>query len=334
MMSNLDSSELAAWVPRLQGVRVLVVGDLILDRYVLSSPSRLSREAPVMIARFEGETLIPGGAANAALNVAALGGVASIIGVVGEDEDGTHLTRELRARNVGTGSVIRAADHRTVAKTRFMVGEPHRMKQQVLRIDREPDTPVPESALERGAELLAGAGAEADAVLVSDYGYEFVRGRLSDRLRSLAAPRILTADSRYLIGSFAGVTLATPNEGEAEEAAGFRFRNESDLERAGNLLRARIQAPALLITRGNRGMALFEEGRPRLDIPAAGSGQVVDVSGAGDTVIAVATLALAAGASFAVAARLANLAAGVVVSKWGAATCSGAELLEAITAHG
>jgi rfaE bifunctional protein kinase chain/domain len=333
-MNEGGAGSLAAWVPKLAGVRVLVLGDLILDRYVLSAPARLSREAPVMIARYEGETLIPGGAANAALNVAALGGRASVIGVVGDDADGEALLSALQSRGVAADFVVRAAGLRTVAKTRYMVGEPHRMKQQVLRIDNEPEAPPADPAVAKAAEILERRCAEFDAVLVSDYGYEFVRGPLLAALASTRGPKILTADSRYLIGSFRGVTLATPNEGEAEEAAGFRFRNDEDVDRAGTLLRERLAAPALLITRGNRGMALFQPGRPRCDIPAVGSGQVVDVSGAGDTVIAVATSALAAGADFVDAARLANFAAGVVVSKWGAATCSPKELSDAIAQYG
>ncbi len=321
-------------VARLAGRRVMVIGDLVLDRYLLTAPARLSREAPVMITRYEGEEFIPGGAANAVNNLLALGALPFPVGLVGRDAHGESLSSAFLERGVEVAGIVADDAWRTISKTRVMCGDPHRMKQQVLRIDREPAGAPSERSRSRVLEVIRTRLPEMDAVLLSDYGYGLVTGAVLDTVRGAAGDRVLTADSRYLIGSFRGVSLATPNESEAAEAAGFPFRTIADLDRGGRLLLDRIAAAALLVTRGNHGMSLFESGRPRLDIPASGTGQVTDVSGAGDTVIAVATLALASGSAMEDAARLANLAAGIVVTKLGAATCSPDELLAAVEACG
>jgi rfaE bifunctional protein kinase chain/domain len=330
----LDKAELAGWIPRLSGRRILVAGDLILDRYVLTAPLRLSREAPVMIAGYEGEVAIPGGAANAIVNLLALGARAVAVGLIGADGDGATLARELAARGADTAALQSVPGLRTICKTRIMVGETNRMKQQVLRIDRDQGVEPDPDMVSGLAEAVLREARDCDAVLLSDYGYGAVDPGIAVRLRAGLPGLTVAVDSRYRVGEFQGVSFATPNEGEAEEAVGFRFRGSEDLDRGGARLREGLGAPALLVTRGNQGMALFEHGRARIDIPAAGSDQVVDVSGAGDTVIAVATLARAAGAPFEAAARLANLAAGVVVSKWGAASCSPEELAAAVERHG
>jgi len=311
----------------------MVVGDLVADRYVLTEPARLSREAPVMIARYQSESLIPGGAANTLANLLALGARVTPVGVVGDDADGEALIAHFDQQGVDVGGIVRDRRNPTVTKTRVMVGDPNRMKQQVLRIDRDPEGPPSEQAHRALLAKVREFMASADAILLSDYGYDVVGSEVVDLVREQIGERVLTADSRYRINSFNGVDLATPNEGEVEEALGFRVRTMADLERAGNELRARIEAPGLLVTRGKHGMALFTDDDDRLDIPATGSDEVTDVSGAGDTVIAVATLARAAGATFADAARLANVAAGVVVMKLGAATCTPDELSHAIRSH-
>lgn len=329
MQDPVDANRLQDLVPRLRGRKVMVVGDLLADRYVLTEPARLSREAPVMIARYQSEELIPGGAANTVANLLALGADVVPVGIVGADADGDSLLDHFAAGGVDVSGVVKDDLHGTISKTRVMVGDPNRMKQQVLRIDRDPDGPPSDHAQASVLECVRERVSDMDAVLLSDYGYGAVGAAVLDTVRGSFSDRVVTADSRYRITSFRGVGLATPNEGEVEEALGRRLRTTDDLDQAGRDLRTRIEAPALLVTRGNRGMALFAEGRERLDIPATGTDEVTDVSGAGDTVIAVATLALAAGADVADAARLANLAAGVVVMKVGAATCSPDELIEA-----
>jgi rfaE bifunctional protein kinase chain/domain len=308
----------------------MVVGDLVADRYILTEPVRLSREAPVMITRYQGEQLIPGGAANTVQNLLALGGTVFAVGVVGDDSRGRSLVDHLAERGIGTEGIVRDSDWVTITKTRVMVGDPNRMKQQVLRVDRDPPGVPSDRVQARLLETVRGHLSEMDAVLLSDYGYGAVTQIILDAVRTASLERVVTADSRYRILDFRGVDLASPNEAEVEEAVGFRIRTDDDLDRAGRLLRRRIEAPSLLVTRGNRGMSLFRGDGPRVDIPATGSREVTDVSGAGDTVIAVATLALAAGADVESAARLANAAAGVVVMKPGAATCSAEELTEAL----
>ncbi|MAB90552.1 MAG: carbohydrate kinase [Planctomycetes bacterium] len=332
MQEPVDVKELGALVPRLRGRKVMVVGDLLVDRYVLTEPARLSREAPVMIARYQAEELIPGGAANAASNLLALGAEVIPVGVVGDDADGDELRSHFDGLGVDVTGIITDPEHPTISKTRVMVGDPNRMKQQVLRIDRDPDGPPSGGAQAAVLARIRDRIASVDAVLLSDYGYGAVGASVLDSVRGIVGDRVLTVDSRYRITSFRGVTLATPNEGEVAAALGRRLQTMEQLEDAGHELRSRLEAPALLVTRGNRGMALFVEGRDRLDLAATGPSEVTDVSGAGDTVIAVATLALAAGADVSDAARLANIAAGVVVMKAGAATCSPQELTEAAAA--
>jgi rfaE bifunctional protein kinase chain/domain len=319
-----------ALIERFRGLRIAVVGDMVADEYVFTEPLRLSREAPVLVVRHQATRIIPGGAANALNNLHALGARAVPVGIVGDDAPGAALLEDFKGRGIATDGIVRSGA-RTITKTRVLAGDPNRSKQQLLRIDREPDrAPGPESIAtlrERIRKLVPGM----DAVLFSDYGYDVVTAEVVDETKAAFRGRVVSADSRYRILDFRGVTVATPNESEAEAAAGIRIRDAATLEAAGRGLLEALRSSALLVTRGNRGMALFEPGKPRVDIAAAGTEEVTDVSGAGDTVIAVMTLALAAGASVEVAARLSNAAAGVVVMKVGAATCSPAELSDAVS---
>jgi rfaE bifunctional protein kinase chain/domain len=323
------AKRLTSMIPRFRGRRVMVVGDLVADRYLLAEPARLSREAPVIVAREVGEETILGGAANAVHNLVTLGAQVVPIGAVGEDHAGRALIAKLAEREMDVSGVVVDAAYATVCKTRVMVGDSDRMKQQVLRIDREPPGPPGEECRVALLDAIRTRLSGVDAVLLSDYGYGIVDAATLEVILSAPGERVVTADSRYEVASLRGVSLATPNEGELEEALGVRIRDAEDLDKAGRTLLDVIGTSALLVTRGNRGMSLFVRGEPRRDIPATGTSQVTDVSGAGDTVIAVATLALAAGASILEAAHLANAAAGVVVMKLGAAACAVAELEEA-----
>ena len=324
---------LQAILPRFAGRRIAVAGDLVADRYVLAEPLRLSREAPVVVARHTGERFIPGGAANAAWNLLALGAEVLPFGIVGQDLNGEGLTGLFRDRGVDVSGIVGTPGYRTIAKTRFLVGEVNRSKQQLLRVDEEPEGPPLAAARDAVRERLRDRIRDVDAVILSDYGYGLVDGVLLSTVLEGAEGRVVTADSRYCIADFGGVTLATPNVHEVEEAVQRPIRTDSDLEAAGRELHRRLGASALLLTRGNKGMSLFRTDLPRLDIPAIGTEEVTDVSGAGDTVTAVTTLALAAGADLEEAAWLSNLAAGVVVMKVGAATCSPAELAETLERH-
>lgn len=324
------TTRLARLVPKLRGRRVLVVADLVVDEFVITGEPRVSREAPVLILKYRDRRFLPGGGANAAANVAALGGVPVILGEVGDDRAGKLLVEALERLGADTGSVLVRKGWRTPRKTRFLAGDKNVALQQVVRIDRvEPRQP--DARLAR----LAGARAErlargCDAVLASDYGLGFVTPELVARARGAAGRAPVAADSRYRLLEHAGVDVATPSEVEIEAATQRDLSAPEALERAGREALEALGAKALVLTRGSQGMLLFEPTRPTVAIPAHGSGSVADVTGAGDTVIATLTLALAAGASYLDAAHLANVAAGVKVTKMGTATVAPAEILASL----
>ncbi len=318
------------------GRRVLIVGDLIADEFIYGQVARVSREAPVLILQYDATEILPGGAGNAANNVAALGGRAHLVGLAGGDESGRRLMRSLRQKIKGL-DLVRPSGYVTPVKTRILAGGIHTAKQQVVRIDRllSGDT-APRTRAEVARKALQASN-WCDAVLVSDYGSGLVTPELVEKLRARASRRSrrrpvpVLVDSRYDLLRYKSLTACTPNEAEVEQMLGVRIDDRLDtLERAGRQILRRTRMNAVLVTRGSRGMTLFEAGRPTVHIPIFGSDQVTDVTGAGDTVIATVTLALAAGASFYEAARLANYAGGLVVMKRGTATVSSRELREAI----
>jgi D-glycero-beta-D-manno-heptose-7-phosphate kinase len=325
---------LRALLPRFRGIEIAVIGDMVADQYVFTEPMRLSREAPVMVVRHQLTRMIPGGAANALNNLHALEARVHPIGILGEDAEGESLLVSLRSLGMPTDGLVSVRGARTISKTRILAGDPNRSKQQLLRIDHEPEQAPDASVIAAVRDRVRKVLPRVEAVLLSDYGYRLVTNDVIADAHAAFRGRVMTADSRYRILDFRGVTVATPNASEAEAASGVRIRDTESLEAAGRKLLEALGTKALLITRGNQGMALFEPGKPRVDIAAAGAEEVTDVSGAGDTVIAVVTLALAAGGSFEEAARLSNAAAGVVVMKAGAATCSPAELAAAVAAGG
>ena len=317
--------------------RVLIVGDLIADEFIYGEVARVSREAPVLILKYDATEMVAGGAGNAANNVAALGGRASLAGIVGLDPEGRRLLRSF-PRGVDTRGVARARQYRTPVKTRILAGGVHSAKQQVVRIDRETGWPLAEEVSRALAGKLRQATAECDAVILSDYGSGLVTPALAESVRAAVAARSrrravpVLIDSRYRLLDYHGLSACTPNEAEVEQALGIRIDEDPQaLERAGRLLLKRTRTQAVLMTRGSRGMALFEPKRPTAHIPIFGSDEVADVTGAGDTVIATFGLALAAGASAYEAARLANYAGGLVVMKRGTATVSARELGDAVT---
>jgi rfaE bifunctional protein kinase chain/domain len=333
--STVDNARLLALVDRFPARRVAVVGDLMADEFIYGRVERVSREAPVLILRYDTTIVVPGGAGNAANNVAALGARVRLAGLAGRDEPGRRMLDALHAR-ISRTQVVAPAAYSTPVKTRILAGGVHSAKQQVVRIDRITNG-SPDGALRRTFEARAQAVAErADAVLVSDYGSGLVTPALVARLRrSLWRGRErrvpILVDSRYAVQDFRGVTACTPNESEVEQILGVRIGDDlRALEAAGREMLRRTGMQALLVTRGGRGMALFEPEQPTQHIPIFGSDEIADVTGAGDTVIATMTLALSAGASHYEAARLANYAGGIVVLKRGTATVSAGELRAAI----
>jgi len=335
---STDATErLLALTAAFKGKRIVVFGDLIADEFVYGRIARVSREAPVLILEYDATEIVPGGAGNAANNVASLGGTVRLVSLAGRDEAGRRLFRVL-PRSVERAGLTRPGGYRTPVKTRILAGGIHSAKQQVVRIDRYTSEAVSDAHRAAAERAAKRAIKDADAVLVSDYGSGLVQPRfvaeLAASLRARKKRVPILIDSRYALTRYRGLTACTPNESEVEQVLGVKIDdNKSVLERAGRALLKRTRMSAVLITRGSRGMALFEPGAPTVHIPIFGSDQIADVTGAGDTVMATMTLALAAGASFEEAARLANYAGGLVVMKRGTATVSAAELRRAI-AHG
>ncbi|MGE3956625.1 MAG: bifunctional heptose 7-phosphate kinase/heptose 1-phosphate adenyltransferase [Vicinamibacterales bacterium] len=330
------TARLLSLVDACAGRRLLVVGDLIADEFIYGEVSRVSREAPVLILKYDATEVVPGGAGNAANNVAALGARALLAGMVGTDAEGRRLLSSF-PKAVDVRRVVRSRQYRTPVKTRILAGGVHSAKQQVVRIDRETGWPLDAEVSDAFAERLAPALGDCDAVLLSDYGSGLitpdlalaVRRTLESRTPRRAVP--IVVDSRYRLLDYKGLTACTPNESEVERALDIQIDDDPEvLEQAGRTLLRRTGMQAVLITRGSRGMALFQPKQPTVHIPIFGSDEVADVTGAGDTVIATLTAALASGATFEESAQLANYAGGLVVMKRGTATVSAPELKGAI----
>ena len=314
-------------------VTVTVLGDLVADEFVFGEISRVSREAPVLILQHRERTVVPGGGANAVNNLADLGVNVLPVGVVGDDEPGRLLLKYFRHKRIAVSGVLKDKSYTTVTKTRILAGMTHTARQQVVRVDREPLEP-PNHHLTRELYLAAREYVHAsDALLISDYGYGAATPAIVNALREKgklgSVPVIL--DSRHRLLQYSGVTAATPNEPEIEEALGGRIGQDWErLLSAGEQVMTRMKLQSLVITRGRDGMVAFNHRHKPVDIPIYGSDQVADVTGAGDTVIAAFTAALAAGATTEEAAQLANYAGGIVVMKRGTATVSQVELLHAL----
>ncbi len=336
-MSFLDSSRasLLALIDRFPRQRIVVLGDLVADEFIYGEIARVSREAPVLILKQRERQIVPGGAGNAINNLVDLGAVVEPVGVVGDDDAGAPLVRYFEQKGVSTRHILRSRSTATPTKSRILGGLSHWQRQQIVRVDREPAHPLRPETRRKLAERVLRLAAKASAILVSDYGYGSANAGevafLGRRLRPLGKSLPLTVDSRFALRTYHHVTAATPNEPELEEAFGRRIGTDLELlHRLGRRVLSRQAVQALLVTRGRDGMVLFERGRKPQAIPIFGSDQAVDVTGAGDTVIAAFTLALAAGGSFREAAELANCAAGLVVMKRGTATVTRQELSEAI----
>jgi len=334
----LDSAQLLSLTGALRGREVVVVGDVVADEFVYGRVARVSREAPVLILEYDSSEIVPGGAGNAANNIAALGGRATLVALVGRDVPGRRLVSALH-KGVDARHLLRVAAMPTPVKTRILAGGVHSAKQQVVRIDRgvAPQlTPRIRDAFERAVLKVVE---RADAVLLSDYGSGLVTPALVQKIRrALAGGRLpipLLIDSRYRLLSYTGLTASTPNQSEVEQALGIQINdNTRALEKAGREILERTRMQAVLITRGSHGMALFVRNGPVVHIPIFGTDAIVDVTGAGDTVVSAVTLALAAGGGFEAAARLANYAGGLVVMKRGTATVGAGELRRAISKDG
>ena len=313
--------------------KIMVIGDYISDIYIYGKPFKLSREAPVVVIRHERDNIVPGGAGNAVNNLASLGCKVYAVGILGNDEAGNSLLSQLKKKGVNVNGLLLSHIVNTISKTRVMAGDDHTSKQQVIRIDKVNKEPIPARLQEKIYEQFKGLVREVDAIVVSDYGYGVVSDRAIALIQNLAKQKIVVVDSRYQLGRFRGVTAVTPNEAEAEKAVRMKLFGDHEVERASHILMDKLKLKAVLITRGNRGMTLLEKPTKINHIPISGHDDITDVTGAGDTVVTVFTLALASGAGFYDSAFLANCAAGVVVMKTGTAVLTRDELVEAVKKH-
>lgn len=319
-------NRIADLIPRFEGRRVVVLGDLAVDCFVETRPERLSHEAPVMVLRYRNRRYLPGCAANTVMNLHRLGAEVIPIGIVGEDEPGQALLQEFeRAGIPDTGLVYSGT---SVLKVRLMSGEASQVQRQVVRVDVDPDGPFEEDAM---LELIARAGAAegAEAIVVSDYNYGAASPGLLRAVQGVAPEAIVAVDSRERIGDFEEVTLLAPNSWKAADYLALSIESSEQAVHAAGILRERSGAEAVLLTLGHRGMVLADGDFEHL--PARNHVEIVDPTGAGDTVIAVATLARLAGGSWKQAAELANHAAALAVARRGPGGPSAEELREAVT---
>jgi D-glycero-beta-D-manno-heptose-7-phosphate kinase len=320
-------------VDRFEGRRLAVVGDLIADQFLYGQISRVSREAPVLVLQYRDLIRVPGGAANAANNLIDLGCQVTMIGAVGQDPAGTDLISILEQKGADVKHVTQVECYSTPIKTRILAGAHHSSPQQIVRVDREttlaPEWRPPWHKLRRSFRALNG-------MIVSDYGYGAAHPAMIQELRRLRkdAGVPLVVDSRFRMGEFHGITSMTPNITELEASTGVSINGNQDLlHRVARRVLRKQKLDSLLVTQGRFGMTLLQPRRRPIQIPIFGTDEVADVTGAGDTVIAVYTLSLACGASPEDAARLANYAGGIVVMKRGTATVTREELGSAVRRH-
>ena len=332
--TSVDLVALAECVEQFNTKTIVLLGDFVADEFQYGEISRVSREAPVLILKHRETQIVPGGGANAANNLASLGARVLPVTAVGDDAAGDALIAHFRRLRVSVSGIFRVKGWTTPTKSRFLAGWAHTVGQQVLRVDYEPKSPLPDAVRKKLQQRLSANLRIAHALAVSDYGFgvatpELVQPASSKRKSALP----VTLDARYNLHRYAkaGVTAATPNEAELEAEHHTSIGQDSgELARAGRTTLSEMKLQSLLVTRGRHGAALFEPDDRFVQIPVHGSDQAVDVTGAGDTVLAAYTLALACGASPLEAAHIANIGGGLVVMKRGTATISRQELLDAI----
>jgi len=325
-------TDLVGITKELSGKRVLSIGDMICDEYVYGEVSRISREAPVLILKFDSNMFRIGGAANAISNLKALGAKVYPVGVVGKDNAGEEVISFLGKMGVNVDGIIVDEDCSTVIKTRIMAGSYHTAKQQVIRIDKEKNFRINLISEKKMLTYLDEVLNTMDAVLISDYGYgtvsETVYSAISRYVREKKL--VLVVDSRYGLLNYKYATAVTPNETEVEDVLHCNIDGEKSLCNMAERLKSEIKCENAIITRGSKGIMVLDKNNKSAFIPIHGGTDVVDVAGAGDTVSAVVTLALSAGASAIEAAKLANYAGSIVVMKTGAATATQKELIDVV----
>ncbi|NQU94997.1 MAG: D-glycero-beta-D-manno-heptose-7-phosphate kinase [Candidatus Omnitrophica bacterium] len=326
-MKHQNFSKLKGVVSNFRDKKILVIGDLILDEFVWGNVSRISPEAPVPVVWVKDESFMPGGASNVANNISALGGKAYMVGVVGDDERAGILRGELEHRGVNIDGVFKDSQRPTILKTRVIAHQ-----QQVVRIDREKIDPIRDNIVKKVTTFIEDTIDEMDGIIVEDYGKGLITPKLLDKIVPLAKKKkkIIAVDPKEEhFAYYKGVTLLTPNNAEAAKAAGFAIKDKTSLKKAGFELLKKLKARIILITLGEDGMMVFEQGKPPKKIETIAQ-EVFDVSGAGDTVASTYTLSLISGANPIQAAHVANCAAGIVVGKIGIAVVTQDEVIKRI----
>lgn len=321
---NLTKEYILKKLNLLKPSSVLVVGDLILDEFVTGEINRISREAPIPVVNKKYTEYIPGGAANTANNIASLGGKAFSLGMIGNDVSGKNLTRVLNEFGVNTEALVLDNDNPTTTKTRISAYSRQSVKQQVARLDTLPTTPLSKETQQALIEKLHIFSEKAETILISDYESGVIFEEMIEESIKIAKKtgKNLVVDSQGSLGRFQGATLLTPNQPEAEEVVGYKFKDRATLEKAGKELLKLSNAKGVLITRGPDGMSLFESNGDITLIPAFNKREVFDVTGAGDTVVSTFSLALSSGLDMKESMLLANLAASIVIRRFGTSTTS------------
>lgn len=335
---HLATARIQTLISNFAGKRVLVIGDMVADEYLIGNPTRISREAPVLILELQEELTLPGGATNVGVNARTLEAEVFLAGVVGNDLPGQRLRKALADLGMHQDGLISDEQRPTSIKTRIIAGSAQVVYQHIVRVDRVNTSEVGEPSRGQIIEYIRHVLPMVDAVMLSDYENGMISPAILECCLPLAREldKVIVADSHGKLLRFQGVTALTPNQPEAELATGLTMRDEDDLNEAGRRLLASTHAQSILITRGSEGMSLFVAGEEPLHLPIFPldhhSSEVVDTNGAGDTVAATFTLALTAGASFAEAAYLANAAAALVVRRLGCASNTPRELMDAFHA--
>lgn len=330
-MDKYSEKDLIKYIKQFKDKKIMVLGDLIADKFIIADPERLSREAPVLILKHKEEKILPGGGANAAVNIASLGAEVDLLGVVGDDFSAEALRSELKKSKIRTEGIFKDPNRPTAEKTRILAGGEQIVRQQVVRVDKVKNFDIGAELRQNLFNYLQNKIKESDAILFSDYGNGIFNADTTAQFvqAAAAAGRDSAVDSRYQLSSFRGAVIATPNLEEVAEIYGQELKTQAEVEAAGVKIRRILDLKYLLITQGGNGMTLFAD--DKIDhIPAANFSEVFDVTGAGDTVVGTLILAFASGAPAEIAIRIANYAAGIVVRKSGVASVTKSELIREV----
>ena len=330
---NIDKEKLVSYIKKLNEPKLLVVGDLAIDEMIYGDAERISREAPVLILQHTRTKIILGGASNAAHNASTLnGGKVGVVGVCGDDYQSSQLMEAFEAAKVDCKYLVKDSERKTTTKTRISGSITTSITQQIVRIDRQTNTPICKETEQKVIRNLEKAIPEYDVIVLSDYHIGTLTRNVIDSAIEIANKhnKIIVVDAQRDLGSYKNITSMTPNLPDTEKSAGFELKTDKDLEKAGDKLLAETNAKAVLITCGADGMFVVEPNKKYTKIPVFNKSEVFDVTGAGDTVTAVYSLALAAGADYVYAAIIGNIAASIVVRQFGCATTTIDELIRAV----